>query len=151
MEEHTMATVGKTIRIGVTTALLLASTTTLTQGQISGSESGPAVGPGGDWAIQLREKMVCTKCSLAEVQQLQPNNSQLYQLTYRQEQGVMEVSWVSNTRWWNHLTVPRLRIRGEESLVQKLMAEENLSKEIEVSGILNSSQILDLHAVTIRG
>jgi hypothetical protein len=151
MEENTMATVGKTIRIGVTAALLLASTTTLTQGQVSGSESGPEVGPGGDWAIQLREKMVCIQCSLAEVQKLQPNNSQLYQLTYRQEQGVMEVSWVSNTRWWNHLTVPRLRIRGEESLVQKLMAEENLSKEIEVSGILNSSQILDLHAVTIRG
>jgi hypothetical protein len=63
----------------------------------------------------------------------------------------MEVSWVSNTRWWNHLTIPRLRIRGEASLVQKLTAEENLSKEVEVSGVLNSSQILDLHAVTIRG
>jgi hypothetical protein len=35
--------------------------------------------------------------------------------------------------------------------VQKLTAEENLSKEVEVSGVLNSSQILDLHAVTIRG
>jgi hypothetical protein len=151
MEEHTMATVGKTIRIGVTAALLLAGTTTMTQGQVVGSESGPEVGPGGDWAIQLREKMVCTQCSLAEVQKLQPNNSQLFQLTYRQEQGVMEVSWVSNTRWWNHLTVPRLRIRGEASLVQKLTAEENLSKEVEVSGVLNSSQILDLHAVTIRG
>ena len=146
-----MAPVGKTLRIGVTAALLLAGTTTLSRGQFVGSESGPEVGPGGDWAIQLREKMVCTRCSLAEVQKLQPNNSQLYQLTYRQEQGVMEVSWVSNTRWWNHLTIPRLRIRGEESLVQKLMAEENLSKEIEVSGILNSSQILDLLAVTIRG
>jgi len=146
-----MALVGKTIRIGVTAALLLAGTTTRTQGQVIGSESGPEVGPGGAWAIQLREKMVCTQCSLAEVQKLQPNNSQLYQLTYRQEQGVMEVSWVSNTRWWNHLTIPRLRIRGEESLVQKLTAEENLSKEVEVSGVLNSSQILDLHAVTIRG
>ena len=45
----------------------------------------------------------------------------------------------------------RLRIRGEESLVQKLTAEENLLKEVEISGILNFSQILDLHAVTIRG
>ena len=146
-----MAPVGKTIRIGVTAALLLAGTTTMTQGQFVGSESGPEVGPGGAWGIQLREKMVCTQCSLAEVQKLQPNNSQLYQLTYRQEQGVMEVSWVSNTRWWNHLTIPRLRIRGEESLVQKLTAEENLSKEVEVSGVLNSSQILDLQAVTLRG
>lgn len=147
MEENTMATVGKTIRRGVTAALLLAGTSTMTHGFIGAEEFGPS----GDWAIQIREKMVCTQCSLAEVQKLQPNNSQLYQLTYRQEQGVMEVSWVSNTRWWNHLTAPRLRIRGEDSLVQKLTAEENLLKEVEVSGILNSSQILDLNAVTIRG
>jgi hypothetical protein len=60
MEENTMAPVGKTIRIGVTAALLLAGTTTRTQGQFVGSESGPEVGPGGAWAIQLREKMVCT-------------------------------------------------------------------------------------------
>ena len=146
-----MASLGKTLRIGVTAALLLAGTTTLSQGQFVGSESGPEVGPGGAWAIQLREKLVCTRCSLAEVQKLQPNNTQLYQLTYRQGQGVMEVSWVSNTRWWNHLTVPRLRIRGEASLVEKLTAEENLSKEVEVSGVLNSSQVLDLQAVTVRG
>jgi len=151
MEENTMATLGKTLRIGVTAALLLAGTTTMTQGQIAGSEFGPEVGPGGAWAIQLREKLLCTQCSLAEVQKLQPNNSQLYQLTYRQEQGVMEVSWVSNTRWWNHLTIPRLRVRGEERLVQQLTAEENLLKEVEVSGVLNSAQVLDLQAVTIRG
>jgi len=146
-----MASIGKTLRIGVTAALLLAGTTTMTQGQIAGSEFGPEVGPGGAWAIQLREKLLCTQCSLAEVQKLQPNNSQLYQLTYRQEQGVMEVSWVSNTRWWHHLTIPRLRVRGEERLVQQLTAEENLLKEVEVSGVLNSAQVLDLQAVTIRG
>jgi len=150
MEEKTMSTLGKTLRIGVTAAWLLASTT-VTQGQVSGTDSGPEAGPGGDWALHFREKMVCTQCSLADVHKLQPYNSQLYQLTYRQEQGVMEVSWVSNTRWWNHLTVPRLRLRGDERLVQTLMAEENLAKEVEVSGILNSSQILDLQTVTIRG
>ena len=37
------------------------------------------------------------------------------------------------------------------ALKDELTAEENLLKEVEVSGILNSSQILDLNAVTIRG
>jgi len=54
MEEKTMATLGKTLRSGVTAALLMAGTTTMSQGQFVSSESGPEVGPGGDWAIQLR-------------------------------------------------------------------------------------------------
>jgi len=124
--------------------------------------------------------MICTQCRLADVQRLQPNNHRLYELTYRQAQGgmptsqsqpysqyhpyieeeqltdrqaqgVLEVSGVSNPRWWNHLTEPRLQIRGEQSLVQKLTAEENLMKEVEVSGVLNDSQILELQEVTIPG
>ena len=175
-----MATVGKTIRRSVTAALLLAGTTTMTRGQV-GPDAGAEFGPAGDWAIHIKGKMICTQCRLADVQKLQPNNHQLYeltyqqaqggmptspyhpysqyhpyidkeeQLTYQQAQGVLEVSGVSNPRWWNHLTGPRLQIRGEQGLVQKLTAEENVMKEVEVSGVLTPSQILELQAVTIPG
>src|SRR5438128_823922 len=178
MEENSMATVGKTIRSSVTAALLLAGTTTMTRGQV-GPEAGAEFGPAGDWAIHIKGKMVCTQCRLADVQKLQPNNHQLYELTYpqaqepmptsqyqpysqyhpyieneeqltdRQAQGVLEVSGVSNPWWWNHLPGPRLQIRGEQSLVQKLTAEENVMKEVELSGVLNPYQILELQAVTI--
>jgi hypothetical protein len=69
----------------------------------------------------------------------------------RQAQGVLEVSGVSNPQRWNHLTGPRLQIRGAQRLVQKLTAEENVMKEVELSGVLTPSQILELQAVTIPG
>src|SRR2546426_4677144 len=75
MEEHSMATVGKTIRRSVTAALLLAGTTTMTRGQV-GPDAGAEFGPAGDWAIHIKGKMICTQCRLADVQKLQPNNHQ---------------------------------------------------------------------------
>lgn len=148
-EVRTMATVRKTVRTGVAAVLLLGGLTTGAQGLIGAG--GADFGPGGGWGIQIRGKMVCTQCSLSEVRKAQPYNSHLYQLSYRQEQGVMDVGWVSNPRWWNHLTVPRLRVRGADSLWQKLTAEEHLFTEVELTGRLSPSQVLDMRAVTIRG
>ena len=101
--------------------------------------------------IQIRGKVVCAGCSLDEARKAQPSKNHLYQLTHRRGQVVMDVNWVSNSQRWNHLTFPRIRVRGEDSLFEKLTAEENLFKEAEVTGILNPSQVLDMSAITIRG
>lgn len=142
-----MAIVSRTLRTGLAATLMLAGFTTGVQGEVGVTPG--SFGVGGEWGIQIRGKVVCAGCSLAKVQKAQPSKNHLYQLTNRVGQVVMEVNRVDNSRWWNHLTVPRLRVRGEESLFQKLMAEENMFKEAEVSGILNPSQVLDLSTVTI--
>jgi hypothetical protein len=147
-EERTMRTFGKTIRTGVAAALLLAGITTGVRGDIGVTPG--SFGPGGG-GIQIRGKVVCAGCSLAEAQKAQPGKNHLYQLTHKRGQVVMNVNWASNSQRWNHLTFPRIRVRGEDREFEKLTAEENLFKEAEVSGLLNSSQVLDLSAVTIRG
>jgi hypothetical protein len=42
-------------------------------------------------------------------------------------------------------------VRAEDSLFEQLTAEENISKEVEISGVFTNSRTLDISGVTIRG
>ena len=144
-----MATFSTMMKTGTVIALLLAGIATGAHGVV-GVTSDPYSVSGG-WGVQLRGHIICARCSLVEVRQGQPDNHHLYQLTHRRGQVVMEVTRVHNSPWWHHLTVPRLRVRGEDGLFEQLTAEENLLKEVEITGILSPAQVLDLSSVTIRG
>lgn len=142
-----MITFGKTLRTGAAAALLLAGITSGAQGY-----TGSAVFNNRLSGMQLRGRIVCTGCSLAEVQEAQPEKwgNHLYRMTYRQQQVVIEVDWISNPLQWNRLiTTPHLQLRGADSLFEQLTAEANRFQEVEVSGMLFSSQTLDMHKVTI--
>lgn len=142
-----MGTFGKTLRTGVATTLLLAGITTGTQGAIGGGVVNDRLD-----GIQLRGRVVCTGCSLAEVREARPDkwSNHLYHMTYRQQQMVMEITRISDSRRWNRLiTTPSLQLRGADSFLEQLTAEANRLKEVEVSGILFSTQTLDLNRVTI--
>lgn len=143
-----MITFGKTLRTGAATALLLAGITSGAQGYTGGTLLNDRLN-----GIQLRGRVVCTGCSLAEVQEAQPEKwgNHLYRITYKQQQVVMEVDWISNPLRWNRLTTtPHLRLRGADSFFEQLTAEENRFKNVEVSGMLSSSQTLDMNKLTIR-
>lgn len=137
----------KTIGIGVAAVLLLAGITTGVQGY-----TGSAVLDNRISGIQLRGRVVCTGCSLAEVRKTRSDRwgNHLYRLTHRQEQVVMAVDWISDSRRWNHLiTFPHLRLRGDERLFAILTAEENLFKEVQLAGFFSPSQTLDMNTVTL--
>ncbi len=142
-----MATFGKTIRTGVAATLMLAALTTGAQGFRGTGVFNRLDG------VQIRGKVVCAECSLNEVREAKPYkyDHQLFQLVHRQGQVVMKVNWVSDSLWWNHLSVPRLQVWGEDCLFEKLSAEKNLSKEVEITGIPHNSRILDISKVTIGG
>ena len=103
--------------------------------------------------VLIRGKVVCAGRSLDEVREAKPYkyNHHLFQLVHRQGQVVMKMNWVSDSLWWNHLTAARIRVRGKDSLFEGLSAEENLFKEVEISGIPYNSRILDISKVTIGG
>lgn len=144
----------KTIGIGVAAVLLLAGLTTGAQGQVAGAgtmSGGFALGTG-EAGMQIKGRVVCTGCSLAEVRKTRSDRwgNHIYRLTHRQEQVVMAVDWISDSRRWNHLiTFPHLRLRGDERLFATLTAEENLFKEVQLAGILSPSQTLDMNTVTL--
>lgn len=145
---------GRIGSIGAAVALLLvADITTGAQAQVAGGNSfGSLVLGTGEAGMQIKGKVVCAGCSLAEVRKVQADKwgNHLYRLTHRQKQLVMEVTWISNPRRWNHMiTTPYLRLRGAASFFEKLTAEENLFKEVKVVGVLSPSQTFDMNEVTI--
>ncbi len=142
-----MTTLGQAI-ISAVTVLMLASVTTHAQGQmVMGGSSFVGESRG---ALQIKGTVICSDCSLDEARQAQPQGTNLYQLAHRQGQVMMSVSWVNNFQGWSYLASPRIWVRGEDSLFQKLTAEENLFKEVEVIGTLSHTRTLDVNQVTIR-
>ena len=141
-----MATYGKIFRTGVAAVLLLAGITTVAQGQVPG---GSSFGGGHRRLLQIKGKVVCAGCSLEEVRKGQPGTHNLYQLTHRQGRAVMEVREVNSSARWDLAWPPRLAVRAQDGLFQQLTAEENLLKEVEITGLLSSTRILDMFSVTI--
>ncbi len=146
-----MVTLSKTFSVGVAAVLMVAGITTHALGQGApggvGSFGGESRG-----VLQITGTVVCAGCSLEEAQRTQPHGSTLYQLTHQQGRLVLEVSQVNNSHRWMLLAwPPRIWVRGRDSLLAQLAAEENLFKEVELTGLFRNSRTLDLFAVTIRG
>jgi hypothetical protein len=145
-----MVTVSKTLKTTVVVILLLAGISTGAQGFApggTGALGGETRGP-----VQLRGTVVCAQCTLDEVQKAQPHEHALYELTHRQGQVVLKVTWVNNSQRWRLLTwPPRLWVRAKDEVFQQLAAEETLMKEIEILGLLNNPRTLDIFALTVRG
>ena len=136
-----MTTFRKTIRTGMVAALLLAGLTTGVHGQVSG---------GG--LLHIKGSVVCRGCSLDEARKAQPNEQTLYQLTHEQGQIVMNVHSVNNSPTWRYFGWPaELQVRAQDGLFQQLTAEENLFKDVEITGLLSTTRALDIFEVTISG
>jgi hypothetical protein len=145
-----MATVSKTLKTTGVMILLLAGLSTGAQGFVPGgigSFGGETRG-----SIQLRGTVVCAQCTLDEARKAQPHEHALYELTHRQGQVVLKVTWVNNSQRWRLFAwPPRLWVRAKDSIFQQLAAEENLMKEIEIIGLLNNPRTLDIFELTVRG
>jgi hypothetical protein len=46
---------------------------------------------------------------------------------------------------------PRLAVRGPDHLLNRLSAEENLFKEMTITGLLHSTRTLDVFDVAVKG
>ena len=143
------------IKMSLVAALLLAGLTVGAQGQVGGggfSGYQSWLGAGGSGGIQLRGHVVCARCSLEEARAAQRGRQDLYQLLHEQGQVVLLVRWVSNPHTWRQIVwPPRLVVRGEARLFEQLTAEENLGKEVEISGVLTNLRVLDLAGVSVGG
>jgi hypothetical protein len=145
-----MATYRKMIRTGMAAALLLAGIAPSVQGFATGGSSG--FGASGRRLTILKGNVLCADCNLEEVRQTQPNRHQLYQLRHKRGQVVMRVRTVDNTPTWRYFTWPaEIHVRAKDSLFQRLTAEENLSKEVEITGLFSTTGALDIFAVTVSG
>ncbi len=143
-----MTTLGKTTRAGIVTVGMLIGITTGAKGQVA--VGGIPFGGETRGIVQIKGKVVCVECGLDQARKARPGENHLYQLAHRRGQVVLEAGWVNESQRWSNFASPRIWLRGEDSLFEKLAAEENLFKEVEITGVLSHSGTLDVSRVMIR-
>jgi hypothetical protein len=147
-----MTVFSKMMRTGAVATLLLAGIAAGAQAFGGAGGGATGIGGGGRKAVRITGKVICTSCNLDEVRKAQPDTHHLYQFTYKNGQAVIEVSAVNDSIRWGALAWPsQLWVRAENDTLQQLSAEKNLSKEIEITGLLSNSRTLDVLDVDVRG
>lgn len=139
----------RTTILSVGVAVLWTSVATGMQGY-SGSRGGFGSGLGKGW-VQLRGHVLCADCTLADLRATAPApRSRVFQLNHSRGQVVMQVN-----REDASLRYHNLWLKGGDQVFETLAAEENLFKQIAVSGLLReylpTAGTLDLATVTIIG
>jgi hypothetical protein len=132
------------LRIG---ALLLWTSLVMGGQGYSGTWGRSGVGPGRRW-IQLRGYVLCAGCTLNAKRAV--SFPRLYQLNHRLGQVVMKATSDNHA-----LPYRRLWLKGDDRLFERLAAEENLFRELEISGVLReylpTTGILELPRVQVLG
>jgi hypothetical protein len=101
--------------------------------------------------VRLTGRVICTSCTLDEARKTLPEYSNhLYYLTSGRQPVILEVSQTTNATWFNHLTVPLIRVRGEENLLLPLTNQDRVQKDVTVVGYLMDGQTLDVQAITVH-
>ena len=146
-----MKSLQKTVRWSVALAITIASLISSAYGLVGGLTG--SVGGESRNMIQLRANLVCAQCTLDEVRQGQPSKANsLYELTHQSGQVVIDVSEVDNARRWNTLLGPhRFSVRAHEQTFEPLMAEENMFKQVKITGMLRNTRTFDMAYVTVSG
>jgi hypothetical protein len=103
--------------------------------------------------VVLKGKVVCARCSLDELRGTPAEQGQLYQFTRDHDRVVMQVQTVNDYALWQSFFgwPAQITVRAQDTVFQRLLAEENLFKDVEVTGVVSSTRALDIFDVTIHG
>ena len=152
----------RTVLVSIGSSVILClclSTTVPAQGT-----GGPAVsrGTGMRGLVQIQGEIVCVGCNLREAENRFPDRHDLYMLENNQGEMVLSVSAVNNSanrsrgedvsgRWVDIAWPPRLWVRADEEVFDRLLANRNVSEPVQITGILHSTRTLDISDVEIGG
>jgi hypothetical protein len=96
--------------------------------------------------------VLCAQCNFDDIRNAHPQKSHVYELIHTRGQVVMEVTQLNHPNEMVDLDYPpRLQVRALDDVFARLTAEENLRKEVEITGMLNNTRTLDIFDVTIHG
>ncbi len=103
---------------------------------------------------QIKGSIVCVECSVAEVEKDHAASGHLYELenSRRHSKAVLRVDEVDDAARWSSITIGhRLQVRTAAAVWQQLTAEDNLFREVQITGLLSSDRTLDVTSVTASG
>jgi hypothetical protein len=147
-----MMSISRTIGTGVVAVLMLAGLATGAQALVPSGGIG-AFGGESRGVMQITGSVVCVGCTLDEVRAAQPNLGGLYTLRHEKGQVVMQVYAVDDAARWESLVglSHQLSMRAPDRVFQELTAEENLFKEVTITGLLRGTRTLDISEIMIPG
>jgi predicted DCC family thiol-disulfide oxidoreductase YuxK len=121
-EEYIMNTISKTLKASSgAAALIAAGIPPLAQGQEARE------------TLHITGNVVCAQCSLEEIRPTQSDQGQLYQFIHAQGAVVGRIRSVNDSPTWRYLGWPsEIPVRVRDEVFRKLMAEENLFKDVEI-------------------
>src|SRR5215831_13486566 len=119
---------------GIRGVVLLIGVATRAAGQ---GTSGPVIGGEARGLTPIRGTVLCGDGNLTDVREEQAHGDNLYRLTYPGGRLVFQREWVSEPqRWTDVISSPLLHARGNASVFEQLVAEENVLREVESTGLL---------------
>jgi hypothetical protein len=97
--------------------------------------------------------IVCVNCSLDEARAANPRLHRLYAFDSKRGQVVMNMDEVDERAWWDSIAGLSnvVRMRVPDRVLHGLMAEENLFKKVQITGLLRKTGTFDIGAVSILG
>lgn len=159
-----MSTLNKMFKTGLGITVLLAGLTANAWGVVVGGGAGVRMGGGGGEVRGpsiIGGRVICTQCDIEQVREGQPDLMNLYELHHVDGQVVMQVEPREDTLtddvWWlsdgaiRWKTIAGLAnsvsVRTPSYLFQQLMEEENLMKQVQINGLLRTTNTYDVVSV----
>jgi len=141
-------TVSYALRMAAITGLFLSGVISGAQGFIPGGGGG---GIGGELRgmMVIKGTVVCVACRVEEVREGQPDTRNLLELLRKEERIVLQIQAVNGSSLWEAPLSARWSVRAQDGVFRQLTAEENRYKEVEITGILHNTQVLDIATVTV--
>jgi len=97
-------------------------------------------------------EVLCVDCTLADMRRVGAAGGSLYEFHSAYGNAVLRVDAVDDaTRWASVTQGKRLTVRAADPVLRTLTAEENLSRELEITGLLSSDRTLDVAQVRVVG
>lgn len=101
--------------------------------------------------VVIKGTVVCTACSMHKVRKEQPDMRNLVELLRQDKRLVLQIHTVNGSSLWDAPLSMRWSVRAQDGIFRQLTAEENHQKEVEITGLLRNTQVLDIVTVTISG
>ncbi len=138
----------KTLRrvtLAIVAALLFTPSLPTTVMAIPGGGVPPIMGDPFMRPILVKGTVLCTDCRLADVRKARPDARDLYEFKHEQGNSVFQVRWVNDRYLWRTIAwPPQLLVRSSTAVFEQLTGEENLGREVQLTGFLRSTRVFDI-------
>ncbi len=154
----------RVLTVGCGLALALMGLAPGAWGQVGGGAGGAGGLVGGELRgpTVIGGKVICARCTRNDVLASQPTLRNLYELHHPQEGTVvMQIApseemlayaswWQSDGAiWWQSIVGPghEVAVRAPSALFRQLKAEENLLKQVQLTGLLRRTRTYDVDSI----